>query len=190
MGKVKDKEKKMKKILAQLMKIDSDFIERKDDFQKDLEIALAMPNKKKKLLKLSRLNDEANGYFIRIYHNLTGANKLYTDYTAIKDIKKLGKLLNAKNEVINLEELLDKLKESRHKSAHPDQYFINEDLHSRSTDIHIAIKTYIDKLSSINTVDDVSLKREEHAQDNHMIQGFTSIKRKNDKHKIAKKKFS
>ncbi len=38
----------MKKILVQLMRINSNFIERQEDFQRDLVKALAMPNKKKK----------------------------------------------------------------------------------------------------------------------------------------------
>ncbi len=136
---------------------------------------------------MDRLSDEANGYFVRIYHNMISANSLYNDRTKVKELKKLGKLLDAHEKVAVLDEVLDKLKEPRHKSAHPDAYFTNGEALRRGTEIHTAIKTSINALLSLNIVDDFSLKREERNQDNHLVQRLTYMNHKKDKHKSTKK---
>lgn len=186
MGKVKDQRKKIVKAMIQLKKIDTDFIKRKIAFEKDLEVALAIKNKKEKIFALSRLNDELNGYFIRIYHNLVKAQGINSDYTKIKDLKKLGKLFNEHDKVVHLEELLVKIKESRHKSAHPDAYYVNVMLHNCDEEIHEAIKTYGNKLDSLNIVDVFSLNREEREQDDFLVQKFSQIKQRQDKYKKIK----
>ncbi|MFS0556385.1 hypothetical protein [Brevibacillus sp. 179-C9.3 HS] len=172
MGQIKEDKKKMTKIMAQLKKIDGDFGEREIDFLKDIEIALNLPKKKDRRRKISRLNDELNGYATRIFDTLTKASKIYAAETKVKDLKKLAELIDSSKRIEKANEILSEMREYRHKSAHPDAYYSNKKILYQADNIHDAIKSFNEGLRSLELVDEISLRREEESQNDFIEKAF------------------
>lgn len=171
-GKVKDREKKIKKVMVHLKKVDDDFRERELAFEQTLKNALKKEKKKDKLFELTRLNDELNGYYIRIYHSLVASNGVVNqNKEAIKDLKKLGELFNDAEGISEIEEMLAKMKHPRDKSAHPDPFWVNEMLHDNGERIHQTIKTSIKRMSMFD-IENWTLQKEEQEQNNVLERKF------------------
>lgn len=116
--------KKILKCAAAAKELHSDFDNRISCFQEDYNNAFKLNDRSKRLIKLKRIRDELNGYFIKIYQVVLSGTTLYKKKK--KRTKHQEQMMEIfRDDISILDEAIDKLAHARNLSGHPIAYQLN-----------------------------------------------------------------